>query len=158
MSDKVNYTEEEWELLRTAPMLVGAGVVAAEPSGLIAGMKEATAISKAMMAGLKAHTDMPLFASIGSDKERVDTSSVKTKGTSMERVEKQKEKGLDAARDAMALLDAKGDEGEVEAYRAWLMDVATKTAEAGKERGTGEMVSQHEKDYLAALEAAMSEA
>lgn len=157
MSDKISYTDQEWELLRTAPMLVGAGVVAAEPSGLVAGMKEATAISKAMLDGLQAHAGLPLFVALGADKERPDTSVLKTKGTTMERVEAQKEKGLDAARDALALLASKGDEGEAEAYRAWLLDVARRTAEAGKERGTGEMVSQHEKDYLAALEAALSE-
>ena len=43
MTTQAAFTPQEWTLLRTVPALVASGVAAADPGGILGGMKEAFA-------------------------------------------------------------------------------------------------------------------
>src|SRR5262245_32389937 len=49
MTDKSNFTPDEWELLMEGVMAAGIAVTAAEPSGLIGVLKEGFASSSALV-------------------------------------------------------------------------------------------------------------
>jgi hypothetical protein len=55
MSDKTNFTKEEWTLLLESPMIAGMAVTAADPSGLWGLLKESfaggTALTQAIASG-----------------------------------------------------------------------------------------------------------
>ena len=49
MAGRSVFSDAEWNLLRTAPILVASGVSAADPSGLIGTVKEAFSGMSSMM-------------------------------------------------------------------------------------------------------------
>ncbi len=52
MTTQPAFTPQEWTLLRTVPALVASGVAAADPGGILGGMKEAFAGMKGMFDSL----------------------------------------------------------------------------------------------------------
>ena len=52
MTTQAAFTPQEWTLLRTVPALVASGVAAADPGGILGGMKEAFAGMKGMFDSL----------------------------------------------------------------------------------------------------------
>ena len=157
MAIKDAFSAEEWTQIVHAPLLGAAGVVAADPGGLVATLKESGAMASALaeaargndsglvgdlMAELKHNRPKPGDINLGkpySSEEAVSAAAAKLA-------------------EACALVDAKAP-GEGAGYRTLLMTLCEKVANASKEGGFlgigGERVSAREEAALAAFATAL---
>jgi len=132
------FTPEEWTLLRLAPSLVSGGMSAAEPSGIFSSIKEAAAGAAGMAEALKANSALELFASLAADRSIPGMPDPKTllgEGTREQQMTNFKGAVLERVRSAVDLVATRASPAEADAYKAMLVGVAQKAAEASKEGG-----------------------
>jgi hypothetical protein len=165
MSDKSNFTAEEWKTILSSPMLAGMAVTLADPSGLWGLMKEGFASARALV---EAKTDAgasKLVKAIVADFETSEGRTIAREGIKAELSGKsraeQKQRVLDRLAQAGKILDAKAPQ-DAAAFKAWLQGVAEKVAEAASEGSTlgfgGVQVSDAEKATLADVSRALNAA
>jgi hypothetical protein len=123
MTDKTDFTEEEWELVREGPPTAGLVAAAAESGG---SFRESWALAKAYTEARKEHGESELLDALVAEKP--DVKRYKTK----EELEVQ---GLARLTEAVTLLEQKATPGEVVAYKKFALAVAERVAEAHKEGG-----------------------
>lgn len=154
MATQSTFTSDEWNLLRLAPALVSGGMSAADPSGIFSSIKEAAAGAGAMRDALKAGTS-ELFKAMAADASIPgvpDPKSLLGEGPREQQLQSFKSAVLDRVRQAVALVGQKGAPGEADAYKAMIVDVAQKAADASKEGGFlgfgGVRVSDKEQAFI----------
>jgi hypothetical protein len=121
MTDKADFTPEEWELVREGPPTAGMVALTAESGG---SFRESWGLAKAYAEARKEHGESELLDALVDEKpdvRRYDTT---------EELEAQ---GLGRLTEAVTLLEQKATPGEVKAYRKFALDVAERVAEAHKE-------------------------
>ena len=142
MTAKADYTDEEWKLLREAPTSAGMLVIEADRGGMI---RETFSMAKAYAEARREHGASQLLDDIASEKPEVDR-------TRFQSVEDLRSSLLQHIRDAVSLLQQKAPAEELEEYRRFLANVASRVAEAHREGFlgmSGERVSEAEKRALA---------
>ena len=142
MSGKVDFTEEEWKLLREAPTSAGMVVMAADRGGVV---RESFSMAKAYTDARTEHGASQLLDDIVSEKPEVD----RTRFASEEEL---RSNLLQHIRDAIELLEQKATPDELEEYRRFVMTVANRVADAHREGFmgmSGERVSDEERQALA---------
>jgi hypothetical protein len=152
MTTKANFTPEEWNLLRRAPMMAGLVVVAASPSGPVGILQETFAVGK-VLAAAKSQSPGELISSIvadlTTDEGRKAARPADLVGKSPEQI---KSSALDSLRQVGTLLDQKTRPEESQAVKRWLHDTGKRVSEAAKEGGFlgvgGTQVSDQEKTAL----------
>jgi hypothetical protein len=152
MTTKANFTPEEWNLLRRAPMMAGLVVVAASPSGPVGILQETFAVGK-VLAEAKAQSPGELISSLVADltteEGRKAARPADLVGKSPEQI---KSNALDSLRQVGTLLDQKARPEESQAVKRWLHDTGKRVSEAAKEGGVlglgGTQVSEQEKAAL----------
>ena len=164
MTDKSNFTPDEWKVLLESVMAAGIAVTAAEPSGLW-GQKESfasgTDLAKAKMdpgtnALIKAVvTDFGTSEGRGASR---DGLKEKFKGSKPAEI---KDKCIATLHQAAAILDAKAP-ADSAAFKGWLQQISQHVAEASKEGGFlgvgGVPVSEAEKATLTEISSALKAA
>ncbi|MBK8444504.1 MAG: hypothetical protein IPL35_14320 [Sphingobacteriales bacterium] len=170
MSVQEKYSKEEWDLLTTAPMLVGAAMSGADGSGLFGTLKEAFASSQAAMAARSEFADnaliaalMPVISSFSEAREQASAQQEKIKA----RLQAANAKDA-AALQAVAiedlskvqeLLDCKEDAATATAYKNFIIQLADKVANAASEGGFlgfgGTRFSDGEKSFLEKVKTAL---
>jgi hypothetical protein len=135
MTTKADFTEEEWTRLERAPLVAGMAITFADPGGPIETLKES-------LAGVKTIVDT---AKTGSGSELVDglAKDVAEKAKRRENPLKGfKPRGtmagaeiVDELGEVNQIVTEKATPEEAEAFRAWLLDAAQRTADAAKEGG-----------------------
>jgi hypothetical protein len=145
MSTKADYSADEWDLLRTAPMMAAILVVSASPSGPVGLVKESAAASNMILhAADSAKT--PLLKSLAEDMKSSFSISKTPPGASAGAVQ---QAAIEILRRTSALLSTKATPEEATEMKQWLAEIAQKTAEAAKEGGFlgigGTLVSDEEK-------------
>lgn len=162
MTTQIDFTPEEWNVLRDAPHAVGLAVAVAGSSGLTGTMKEAWSSAAAILEGLK--SDNPLIQRL-ADKEEVKAAQAKLQETvrsgDFKTVSTRiQDIAAERAHQAVRLLREKGTPADVEAFRAFLQGVGQRVAQAAKEGSFlgigGERVSENERAMLQRLEQALS--
>lgn len=162
---KEKFSEEEWAGVMQAPMLAGFAVTAADPSGLIGAFQE----SMAMAGPLKAAMSDPIIGG-GLASEIIETlKTADGRSTARDGIKSiiTGRKPAEACEAAVARLDeimrsveSKAPEA-ADSFRAFLMETATKTAEASTEGGFlgfgGEKISKAEHKTLNELRAALGQ-
>lgn len=155
MTTKADFSTDEWNLLRSAPAILAAGVSASDPSGIIGSIKEAAGGVKGMIEGLKAAAGVELAQELLADKRMPSMPDVKGmlgEGSREEKMASFKQASLNQVRQAMDLVAAKASVEEAGAYKSMLMNVASTAANAAKEGGFlgfgGERVSADEQGFL----------
>ncbi|MFZ2089487.1 MAG: hypothetical protein WAU47_13015 [Desulfobaccales bacterium] len=155
MAGRTSFTDEEWNLLRAAPVLVASGVSIADPSGLIGSVKEAFYGMSSMMASYKESGQLELITALLADKSMPampDRGSLLGEGSREQQFENLKNAVLGKVREALALLGAKASPEEAAVYKKMLGTVAEETAKASKEGGFlgfgGERVSAGEQAFV----------
>jgi hypothetical protein len=152
MTTKANFTPEEWNLLRRAPLMAGLVVVAASPSGPVGILQETFAVGK-VLAEAKAQSPGELISSLVADltteEGRKAARPADLVGKSPEQI---KSNALDSLRQVGTLLDQKARPEESQAVKRWLHDTGKRVSEAAKEGGFlglgGTQVSEQEKAAL----------
>jgi hypothetical protein len=161
MTDKTNFTPDEWKLLQQSVLAAGIAVTAAEPSGLWGLLKESFASGTDLA---KAKTDPgtnALIKAVAADFTTADGSAARDglkttfKGSKAAEI---KDKCIEILRQTAAIVDAKAP-GDAGALKGWLQQISQHVAEASKEGGFlgtgGVLVSDAEKATLTEISSAL---
>jgi hypothetical protein len=162
MTDKSNFTPEEWKLLLESVTMAGIAITAAEPSGLWGLLKESFAEGGELV---KAKTDPktnPLIKAVVADFETSQGRSIARDGLKEQLAGSKpaeiKAKCIETLRKAGAVVDAKAP-GDAGAFKGWLRQISQHVAEAAKEGGFlgigGVPVSEAEKATLTEISSAL---
>jgi hypothetical protein len=161
VSTKTHFTLEEWETLRNAPHLAAAAVMMAGRSGILGSLKEAFTIAQRFYES--SSSDNALIKALSAqDETRAGQEFVHGQVSLREAAqapEKLRRLAVEKCQAAVTLLNQKGEAGEADAYKRWVMDMAQKVANAAKEGAFlgfgGERVSDAEEVVLNALTASL---
>ena len=159
MSTRTDFTDEEWTLLLKAPALAGITVVTASPSGPIGVFKELSTMGKWILDAGKTAPEGSLVAALVEDIKAI--AERKRPAPAEERIpaDQFRTRAMDTLRSATTVLGTKTTSGETEAWKQWILDVATNIAKAAKE-GTvfgfgGTLVSDAERTALKDIASAL---
>jgi len=165
MTNKSNFTPDEWKVLLESVMAAGIAITSAEPSGLWGLLKESfasgTDLAKVKMdpganALIKAVVD-DFGTSEGRSASR-DGLNSKFKDSKPAQI---KDKCIEILRQAAGILDAKAP-ADSTAFKGWLQQISQHVAEASKEGGFlgigGVPVSEAEKATLTEISTALKAA
>ena len=141
MTGKADFSEEEWELVREGPPTAGMTALMADSGG---SFRESFALAKAYAEARQAHGENELLDALVAEKPDVKRYK------SFEELESQ---GLDRLSEAVALLEQKATDADVDAYRKFALDVAQRVAAAHKEGG--QAVSERERAAIEKVEASL---
>ncbi len=164
MTAVANYTQEETEKMMVAPMLVSMYVMGASVSGPIGLVKEMMAgVETAMQAGRDAPVDSMLRALFSEEnmKAQQDKMQQETKESTQgaQNMDQAKAKMTADLQVAMGIVNAKASAEDAAAYKALMLKVAEKVANAAKEGGFmgigGVLVNDAEKQAIAEITAAL---
>jgi hypothetical protein len=164
MTNKSNFTPDEWKVLLESTMAAGIAVTAADPSGLWGLLQESfaggTEVAKvktnpAANALVKAVVDD--FNTTEGKAARDDLKN-KLKNLKPDQI---KGKCIETLGQAAAIIDAKAS-GDAAAYKGWVQQISQHVAEAAKEGGGlfggGVPVSDAEKATLTEISRALKAA
>lgn len=132
MTSKADFTAEEWEALRRAPLVAGLAVSFADPGGPIELTKESMAAQRAIAAPPGDH-ELLIALSQDAMAHRRETADLKHALDLHPRTAPQQI--ADELRRVAGIVSEKATPEEAEAYRTWLRDAAREAAEAAKEGG-----------------------
>jgi hypothetical protein len=159
MTDKSNFTPDEWKVLSESVMAAGIAVTAAEPSGLWGLLKESfasgTELAKAKMDPGTNALIKAVVADFGTSEGRSasrDALMEKFKGSKPAEI---KDKCIETLHQTAAILDAKAP-ADSSAFKGWLQQISQHVAEASKEGGVP--VSEAEKATLTEISSALKAA
>ncbi|RZU39791.1 hypothetical protein [Edaphobacter modestus] len=149
MSTKADFSADEWDLLRSSPMMAGILVVAASPSGPIGLVQESAATGR-MILGAAGTAQTPLLKALAEDMKTSVSIPNAPAGASPMAVQNA---ATEILRRTSELLGKKATPEETTEIKQWLASVAQATAEATKEGGFlgfgGTLVSEEEKAAVA---------
>ena len=162
MTDKSNFTPDEWKLLLESVMAASIAITAAEPSGLWGLLKESfaggTELAKAKMDPSADALVKAVVGDFGSSEGRSitrDGLKDKLKGSKPAEI---KDRCVEILRQAGAVVDAKAP-GDAAAFKGWLRQISQHVAEAATEGGFlgfgGVAVSDAEKATLTEISGAL---
>ena len=154
MATQRDFTAEEWKSISAAPLMAGLVVTMADVGGPLGVAKEAVAVSKAI-----------IESATGSAGELIKTLAETFKAGArpeMPSFPKDRDQArntfIAACTKAAAMVAAKSP-AEAQEFKAWLVTIARKAAEASKEGGFlgfgGTQVSEPEHAALATLTSAL---
>jgi hypothetical protein len=162
MTDKSNFTPDEWKLLLESVTMAGIAITAAEPHGLWGLLKESFAGGSALaQAKLDPGANL-LIKAVVADFETSQGRSIARDGLKEQLAGSKpaeiKARCIETLRQAGALLDTKAP-GDAGAFKGWLRQISQHVAEAAKEGGFlgigGVSVSEAEKATLAEISSAL---
>src|SRR5688500_2843878 len=138
MAGKANFTADEWSRVLASPMVAGAAITAADPSGLWGLMKEGMAGGWALLKAKQDPSATALAKAVAEDfangdartlaRDRLQTIFKDARPTDL------KGRAVEELRSLATLLDSKAPQ-EAMAFKGWLREVAQKAAEAANEGG-----------------------
>ena len=138
MTDKSNFTPEEWKLLLESVMMAGIAVTAAEPSGLWGLLKESLASSSALAQAQVDPRSGPLVKAVVADLETPQGQSIARDGLREKLASRNpaelKAQCIETLRQAGALIDSKTPD-DAAAFKGWRREISQHVAEAAKEGG-----------------------
>jgi hypothetical protein len=155
MSTKADFNADEWDLLRTAPMMSAIMVVSASPNGPIGLLKESAAAGKMILEAAES-ANTPLLRSLAGDMKSSFSVAKVPPGASPDAVQSA---ATEILRRTSELLENKAAPEETTETKQWLVQIAQKTAEAAKEGGFlgfgGTLVSNEEKAAIARVNSSL---
>ncbi len=147
-TSQFDFSNDQWELVAAAPVLVGMAVARAEDSGFLGSLKE----TRTLMAAIAAQAERGPAGSLVAQAATTDT------GEEYDRYREADPAAL--AADAVAaceqlalVLAAVAQPEEADGYKRWVLDVARAVAGAAREHGV--RVSAGEEALLGQFEAAL---
>jgi hypothetical protein len=162
MTDKSNFTPDEWKVLLESVMMAGIAITAAEPSGLWGLLKETFASGSELVRAKMDAGSNALVKAVVADFETAEGRSISRDGVkeklSGSKQPEIKAKCIETLRQAAKLLDAKAP-GDAVAFKGWLRQISQHVAEAATEGGFlgigGTKVSEAEKATLTEISSAL---
>jgi hypothetical protein len=145
MTGKADFTPEEWETILQGPPTAGMIVVTAQRGGTF---RETLSIARAYVEARQHHGESELLDELVSAKPELDH-------TRYHSAEELKEHGLQHLRDAVGLLERKATPEELDAYKSFVLSLADKVANAHRESGSAEAVSEAERAAIEEIATAL---
>ncbi len=166
MSERQEYTDEEWATLISAPIAVIAAVIGASPSGPIGISQEVAAAVRAFEDAAETRRSNPLIAAmLVTLQDRFNAYIGKSaddpavKHIDIFALGRDPARAVAACREAGELLARKAPPDTTAEVRAWLIDLSHQVAQAAIEGGFmgmgGERVNERERAILAEIAAAL---
>jgi len=143
MTDKSDFTEQEWDTVLKGPPAAGMIVATAAKGGTF---KESIAIAKSYAEARQQHGASELLDAIASAKPEVEHHLYHS-------YDELKQAGLAQLRDAVGVLESKATPDEVNDYRRFVLTLADHVANAHREDGVA--VSGGEQAAIADITAAL---
>jgi hypothetical protein len=143
MTGKAAFTEEEWDLLREAPSTAGMFVVTAESGGTF---RETFALARAYADARKQHGASEFLDEL--------VAAGPKRGSRFHSNDELREQALTDLRNAASLLRSKATPEDMEGYKAFVLELARRVAEAHHEGG--QAVSEHEQAALGEIESSLT--
>jgi len=137
MTTRTDYSDEEWKNIKAAPLLAGMWVSTVANSGLIDTAKEAMAIAHSLEELVKRGSANQLIATLIDEikpKEGEAVQSRETIAVNAKTPQELHKAAMDTLQQANTAL-AKATPEEIAEYKQFIMTVAQRVAEAGKEGG-----------------------
>lgn len=154
MTTKADFTKEEWTNLIQAPTAAGMYIMMADPNFVVGSMKEAFAVSSAIISKEK-ESNSELLRSLLAEFKKTEMVKQARLKFEEKNITAMQQTAFDTLKRAVQLLSAKATPQEAAEIKTWLYDLAVKTAEAAKEGGFlgfgGTRVSEKEKTALQEL-------
>jgi hypothetical protein len=147
MTGKADFNAEEWELVLGAPPSAGLLVATAQRGGTF---RESFSIAKAYSEARQRRGDSELLDEIAAAKPEMDHTRFRS-------IEELEQHALQRIRDAVALVETKATPAEAEEYRAFVVELAQRVAEAHREGIlglSGDRVSDSEREAIAKVKEA----
>jgi hypothetical protein len=126
MTTKADFSEQEWDLIRQAPVDAGMVVITADQGGM---MRETFAMAKAYAEARTQHGNSQLLDELVSSRPERDH-------TRYHSYDELKDHALQVVRDAVALLEGKATADEVGDYRRFIGSLMDRVARRHEEHGT----------------------
>ncbi len=143
MTQRADFTEQEWETVLEGPTSAGLVVSTAERGG---SFRESFSLAKAFAEARGAAGASSLLDEIVQSRPKVDRARAGS-------VEELKERYLGNIRDAVSLLEAKASPEEIEEYRRFTLGLAERVAGAKEEEG--QPVSDAERAAISEISSAL---
>jgi hypothetical protein len=160
MTNKSNFTPEEWKTLLEGVMMSGLAISAAEPSGLFGAVKESFAASHALVEARSGPNELirSLVAAFETSEGRtVARDGLKEKLSGVQAAEI-KDKSIGTLKEVATLLEQKAPE-DAAPVKQWLYHISEKVADADAEGGFlgfgGTRVTDKEKATLSEISGAL---
>jgi len=161
MSNKKDYTAEEWQLLLDVPPAVGTAVMYAGQSG-VGSVKEAIALAGGILGARNGYEGVDLIEALvnarleDGEKSTIETLNSPYRGMTPEQI---CEDAVQKCQSVAQLLESKATAEEKSNYVNWSISIAERVANAAKEGGFlgigGERVSEEEVKVIAAVREAL---
>jgi hypothetical protein len=145
MTGKNAFTDEEWQAISEGPATAGMIVLTAEHGGTF---RETWALAKAYTEARQQQGTSEVLDAIVHERPQFDRHRFGTE-------QALQTEGVDQLRQAYSALAAKGTPEDVDAYRAFVLDLAQRVAAAHKEGD--EAVSPAEQQAIDQISAALAE-
>lgn len=163
MSERADYSDEEWGTIVGAPVAVIAAVIGSSPSGPVAIMQEVGAAVKSFERAAEERRDNPLIAALlvtlKGRFEAFGKSDPANEQVDIMELGKDPARAVALCREARELLERKAPPEHAAELRAWLYELAESVARAAPEGGFfgmgGEQVNAKEQAILDELAAAL---
>ena len=146
MTGKADFTPEEWQTVLQGPPTAGMIVVTAQRGGTF---RETLSIAKGYVEARQQHGESELLDEIVSARPELDH-------TRYHSAEELKEHGLQHLRDAVGLLARKATPEQLDAYKSFVLSLADKVANAHREDGNADAVSEAERAAIAEITTALA--
>ncbi len=160
MTDKSNFTPEEWKTLLEGVMMSGIAVTAAEPSGLIGTLKESFAAGHALVEARNGPNELirSLVAEFETSEGRKFARDGLREKLSGAKAADIKDKSIDTLKETATLLEAKAPQ-DAAPVKQWLYHISEMVADADSEGGFlgfgGTKVTEKEKATLSEISGAL---
>ena len=158
MTSRADFSDEEWEILVRAPLLASWAVIAAAPSGTVGTVGELQAMLGAMNDTRRVEPGASVVGALAASlRQRLDRSELRVRELPEEVV---RQRALEAAFEAIALLQSHRAEDQVAPYRDWVTGLVTTVAAASKEGGglgSGTRIQPGESTFIDELRRALQQ-
>jgi hypothetical protein len=134
MTTKADYTAEEWELLRKAPLIMAAAVIVSDLSGSIGVAREFLSMAQAVEETGERHDANELVAALVADLQRPQGEHAE-ETEDITDISEARAKALAETREIATLLARTSPPAEAEGFKRWMLSIARRVSEAAREGG-----------------------
>jgi hypothetical protein len=158
MTTKADYTAEEWELLRKAPLSMAAAVIVSDLSGSIGIAREFLSMAQAVEETGQRSEPNELIAALVADLQEPPAAH-EEETEDLTDISEARAKALAESREIAELLARKSPPVEAEGFKRWMLSIARRVSEAAREGGVlgigSKLVSEKETTMIGELAEAL---
>lgn len=134
MTTRANYTAEEWELLRKAPLIMAAAVIVSDLSGSIGVAREFLSMAQAVEETGQRHDTNQLVAALVADLQAPAVAHAE-ETEDLTDISEARAKALVETREIAQLLARIAPADEAVGFKRWMLSIAIRVSEAAREGG-----------------------